>query len=73
MSINIIVGSDEDDLIKLTNTLGLLKFLYNWSDKEFNLSFQDQSLSKSDIDDLIDWYGSMLDILTNPNFSSESV
>lgn len=74
MSINIIVGSDEEDVAKIKNTSTILHFVNKLiSNDNAVLAFNEVDITKSDIDELIDWYASMLEILTNPSFATESV
>jgi hypothetical protein len=73
MSINIIVGSDEEDIVKIKNTISTITLVKNMVDQYATINTSDLSLSLEDLDSLIDWYASMLDILTNPSFASEAV
>ena len=73
MSINIIVGSDEEDIVKIKNTISTISLVKNMVNEYATINLSDLSLSLEDLDSLIDWYASMLDILTNPSFAAESV
>jgi methionine salvage enolase-phosphatase E1 len=73
MSINIIVGSDEEDIVKIKNTISTISLVKNMVNEYATIKLSDLSLSQEDLDSLIDWYASMLDILTNPSFATESV
>jgi hypothetical protein len=73
MSINIIVGSDEEDIVKIKNTISTITLVKNTVGQYATINTSDLNLSLEDLDSLIDWYASMLDILTNPSFASEAV
>lgn len=67
MSINIVVGSDPADHTKLRQTIDILKFVNKTENKnEFDIHSQS-------LEELIDWYDSMYNILTNPNLFTEEV
>ena len=57
MSINVIIGSDPDDLNKIKETVDILNFVNNLSNKE------DLTIKTDSIDSLIDWYSSLLNII----------
>ncbi len=73
MSINIIVGSDEEDIVKIKNTIITISLVKNMINEHPNINLPDLDLSLDDLESLIDWYASMLDILTNPSFAVETV
>jgi hypothetical protein len=67
MSINIVVGSDPADTDKIKQTIDILKLVNNLANKEDISTIDTESL-----DDLVDWYNSMYNILTDPTIFSES-
>jgi hypothetical protein len=73
MSINIIVGSDEEDIVKIKNTIITISLVKNIINEHPNINLPNLDLSLDDLESLIDWYASMLDILTNPSFAVETV
>jgi hypothetical protein len=73
MSINIIVGSDEEDIVKIKNTIKTISLVKNVVNEDATINLSELNLSLDDLDSLIDWYASMLDILTNPSFAVETV
>jgi hypothetical protein len=73
MSINIIVGSDEEDIVKIKNTIITISLVKNMINEHPNINLPNLDLSLDDLESLIDWYASMLDILTNPSFAVETV
>jgi D-mannonate dehydratase len=73
MSINIIVGSDEEDIVKIKNTIKTISLVKNVVNEYPIINLSELNLSLDDLDSLIDWYASMLDILTNPSFAVETV
>lgn len=73
MSINIIVGSDEEDIVKIKNTIITISLVKNTINEHPNINLPDLDLSLDDLESLIDWYASMLNILTNPSFAVETV
>jgi hypothetical protein len=73
MSINIIVGSDEEDIVKIKNTIITISLVKNMINEHPNINLPDLDLSLDDLESLIDWYASMLNILTNPSFAVETV
>ena len=73
MSINIIVGSDEEDIVKIKNTIITISLVKNIINEHPNINLPDLDLSLDDLESLIDWYASMLNILTNPSFAVETV
>ena len=73
MSINIIVGSDEEDIVKIKNTIITISLVKNIINEHPNINLPNLDLSLYDLESLIDWYASMLDILTNPSFAVETV
>jgi len=73
MSINIIVGSDEEDIAKIKNTISMITLVKNMLNEYATINASDVTLSPDELESLIDWYASMLDILTNPSFASEPV
>lgn len=73
MSINIIVGSDEEDIVKIKNTIITISLVKNMINEHPNINLPDLDLSLDDLESLIDWYASMLNILTNPLFALETV
>jgi hypothetical protein len=73
MSINIIVGSDEEDIVKIKNTISTISLVKNMVNEYATINLSDLDLSLDDLDSLIDWYASMFDILTNPSFAAETV
>jgi len=72
MSINIIVGSDEEDIVKIKNTIITISLVKNMINEHPNINLPDLDLSLDDLESLIDWYASMLNILTNPSFAVET-
>ena len=73
MSINIIVGSDDEDIVKIKNTISMITLVKNMINEYSTINVSDLNMSLEDLESLIDWYASMLDILTNPSFASEPV
>ena len=73
MFINIIVGSDEEDIVKIKNTIITISLVKNIINEHPNINLPDLDLSLDDLESLIDWYASMLNILTNPSFAVETV
>lgn len=73
MSINIIVGSDDEDIVKIKNTISMITLVKNMVNEYSTINVSDLNMSLEDLESLIDWYASMLDILTNPSFASEPV
>jgi len=67
MSINIVVGSDPADTDKIKQTIDILKLVNNLANKEDISTIDTESL-----DDLVDWYNSMYNILTDPTIFAES-
>jgi hypothetical protein len=57
MSINVIIGSDLDDLNKIKQTVDILKFVNNIENKE------NFTVNTDSIETLIDWYNSLLNII----------
>jgi hypothetical protein len=57
MSINVIIGSDPDDLNKIKKTIDILKFVNNIDNKN------ELTVNTDSIDDLVDWYSSLLNII----------
>lgn len=73
MSINIIVGSDDEDIVRIKNTISMITLVKNMVNEYSTINISDLNMSLEDLESLIDWYASMLDILTNPSFASEPV
>ena len=73
MSINIIVGSDDEDVVEIKNTIITISLVKNIINEHPNINLPDLDLSLDDPESLIDWYASMLNILTNPSFAVETV
>ena len=73
MSINIIVGSDDEDIVRIKNTISMITLVKNMVNEYSTINVSDLNMSLEDLESLIDWYASMLDILTNPSFASEPV
>lgn len=70
MSINVVVGADADDIIKLEDTIDLLYILKQMlSNQNSILDTYGKSFDGKTLDDIIDWYKSMHSILTNPSFA----
>jgi hypothetical protein len=70
MSINVVVGSDPNDANKLQDTVELLYMLKALLPVEQSYFDIDGAQYDSErIDDIIDWYKSMYNILTNPSFA----
>jgi hypothetical protein len=74
MSINIIVGSDEEDISKIKTTINILNFINKIiTDDNVVIALHKFDIDKGTVDELIDWYSSMDHILTNPSFAVETV
>ena len=66
MSINVLIGSDPEDITKISNSIAALKFLRETlPDKTSVLDLEGGTFNVSTLDNLIDWYESMINIITH--------
>jgi hypothetical protein len=63
MSVAIAIGNDTQDIVNIQNTINLLQSITDTSS-----SFE--TLSPEDIDNLIDWYKGIINILLDPSLFS---
>jgi len=63
MSVAIAIGNDTQDIVNIQNTIHLLQSITDSSS-----SFE--TLSSEDIDNLIDWYKGIINILLDPSLFS---
>jgi hypothetical protein len=63
MSVAIAIGNDTQDIVNIQNTINLLQSIADSSS-----SFE--TLSSEDIDNLIDWYKGIINILLDPSLFS---
>ena len=76
MSVAIAIGNDVQDINNIQNTISILKFVQSIgseqtiSTTETSSSFQ--TLESQDIDNLIDWYTGIVNILVDPSLFSYS-
>jgi hypothetical protein len=68
MSLNIMIGSDPQDYINIKNTIHFLDAILELKPLGF---MDDEQLEV--LNELIDWYKSMHDVLTNPTLGSEEL
>jgi hypothetical protein len=66
MSINVLIGSDPEDITKISNSIAALKFLRETlPDKTSVLDLEGGTFNVSTLDNLIDWYESMINIIAH--------
>ena len=76
MSVAIAIGNDVQDINNIQNTISILKLVQSIgseqtiSTTETSSSFQ--TLESQDIDNLIDWYTGIVNILVDPSLFSYS-
>lgn len=63
MSVAIAIGNDTQDIVNIQNTINLLQSIADSSS-----SFE--TLSSEDVDNLIDWYKGIINILLDPSLFS---
>jgi hypothetical protein len=64
MSINVLIGADPEDLTRITNLIAALKFLRETlPDKTSVLDLEDGTFNLNTLEDLIDWFESMKNII----------
>ncbi len=64
MSINVLIGADPEDLARITNSIAALKFLHETlPDKTSVLDLEGGTFNPSTLEDLIDWFESMKNII----------
>jgi len=68
MSLSIMIGSEAEDYVNVKNTIIFLESLTEL--QPLGLMDEDR---KQILDDLIVWYKSMYDVLTNPALGSEEL
>jgi saccharopine dehydrogenase-like NADP-dependent oxidoreductase len=68
MSLNIMIGSDPQDYTNIKNTIHFLDAILELKPLGF---MDDEQLEV--LNELIDWYKSMHDVLTNPALGSEEL
>lgn len=68
MSLSIMIGSEAEDYVNVKNTIIFLESLTELQP----LGLMDEDRNQV-LDDLIDWYKSMYDVLTNPALGSEEL
>jgi hypothetical protein len=64
MSINILVGSDPDDIRRIVDTIAALQFLHSVIPEHQSLmDLEGASFNADKVEYLIDWYKSMKDVI----------
>jgi hypothetical protein len=64
MSINILVGSDPDDMPRIVDTIAALEFLHNILPQHQSvLDLEGGKFNGEKVEYLIDWYKSMKDVI----------
>lgn len=64
MSINVMVGSDPDDIPRINDTISSLTFLREiLVQRESTLNLSDTTIDEHKLEYLIDWYKSMRDVI----------
>ena len=64
MSINILVGSDPDDIRRIVDTIAALQFLHSVIPAHQSLmDLEGASFNADKVEYLIDWYKSMKDVI----------
>jgi hypothetical protein len=66
MSVAIAIGNDTQDIVNIQNTINLLQSITDTS-SSFEML---KTLSPGDIDNLIDWYKGIINILLDPSLFS---
>jgi hypothetical protein len=66
MSVAIAIGNDTQDIVNIQNTINLLQYIADGSSSFETL----KKISPEDIDNLIDWYKGIVNILLDPSLFS---
>ena len=72
MSISISIGSNPQDIVNLQKTRDIISFVSNLiKSEDQEVIFAKSNYTRKDMQDLIKWYGDLLDILYNAGNSEE--
>lgn len=64
MSINVMVGSDPDDIPRINDTIAALEFLHKtMPERQSVLDLESGSFNLDRLEYLVDWYKSMRDVI----------